>query len=108
MNEPTTEKLAKALEEANAPEYMISRARSGYYDDFKSDLAAPISTLIADLRGLGLNDLAERAMNDEFCATDEEANQWFAKEGAYLIMHDLGLRPTKRPKPKGFGDKGNG
>lgn len=80
-NEPTTEKLAKALEMASCPDWMIKRARDGYYDDFKSELATPITALVTDLMALRTADafvLAERAKNGEFDGTAEEADAWLA------------------------------
>lgn len=103
---PTTERLARALEEVNNPKLasMIVRARSGYYDDYKSPLAAPIITLVADLRGLGLNDLAQRAINGEWDGTPEESQAWFEREGKGLLFSELEVKPPlKRAKPKGFG-----
>jgi hypothetical protein len=55
---PTTERLARALEAALCPSWMIDRARAGYYDDFKSDLALPCMQLVADLMGIGQTKLA--------------------------------------------------
>ena len=74
---PTTERLATALREANAPESMIKRAEAGYYDDFKGPLAQNIAELVADC-GLaqGLDDIAWRAMDGEFDATNWEADAW--------------------------------
>lgn len=73
----TKDRLAQALREANAPEEMISRAEAGQYDDFEAvDTATPIVDLVHACRAFGLNDLAERAMNGEFDATKEEAEEW--------------------------------
>ncbi len=49
---PTTEKLAKALEEAGAPEEMITQARAGYYDEYKSDVTTPIMYLVQDAQSV--------------------------------------------------------
>jgi hypothetical protein len=73
---PTTEKLAKALEEAGAPEEMITHARAGYYDDYKSDVAAPIAYLVQDARTAGLTTIAERAIDGDFDAQGWEADEW--------------------------------
>lgn len=78
---PTTEKLAKALEDVNAPEQMIHAARAGQYDDFKSESATPIMDLVRDLRRIGAHGLVQQAMNGEFDATKEEAAAWHASEG---------------------------
>lgn len=77
---PTTERLAVALELAGAPIRMIELARSGQYDDYQSDVAMPISLLIFDARAAGLPNIAERAMDGEFDATSEEADEWAASQ----------------------------
>lgn len=78
---PTTEKLALALEEINAPTEMIEAARAGRYDDFKSDSATPIVDLVRHLQKIGAHALAREAMSGKFDATKEEADAWFAGEG---------------------------
>ena len=82
--EPTSERLARALEGAGLYE-MAKKARTGYYDDFRSPLATPIVQLVQDLRAHGKHDLARRAMNGEFDATREEAEAWYEREGKDLI-----------------------
>ena len=72
----TMERLAKALEDANAPKAMIVAARAGCYDDFKSGSATPCMDLVRDLQQAGLTSLAERAMNGEFDSTREESAEW--------------------------------
>lgn len=83
--ERTKEKLAKALEEADAPSWMAFRAREGHYDDFESNLPMPINELINNCMHYGLKNLAARAMNGEFDSTKEEADDWFQREGKNLI-----------------------
>lgn len=78
---PTTEKLAKALEEINAPEQMIHAARAGRYDDSKSESGTPIMDLVRDLRRIGAHGLVQQVMEGEFDATKEESDAWYAKEG---------------------------
>lgn len=41
-------KLVAALTEAGAPQAMIDDAARGHYDDFESDIALPIMTLVRD------------------------------------------------------------
>lgn len=65
MNDAAT-RLANALLEANAPEHMVSNARDGFYGDFTSPLATPITQLVNDLYAYNLHKLAKRAMNGEF------------------------------------------
>jgi hypothetical protein len=60
------EKLVAALREAGAPIQMIDRAAAGYYGDFTSSLAFPITELVNDCMALGLTAVADRARNGEF------------------------------------------
>jgi len=60
------ERLTKALEEAKAPSHMVERARDGFYGDFTSPLAFPITQLVLDCNNAGLRAVAERAMEGEF------------------------------------------
>ena len=73
----TRERLAAALEEAGAPKEMAERARGGDYDDFESPRVTPMVDLVKDLRRLGMEAMARRAMNGEFDGTREEAETWF-------------------------------
>lgn len=91
--EPTTERLAKALEETNNPalKALIPKARAGEYDDYKSPHADPINRLVADLNIAGASDLAARAMAGEFDGTAEEATAWAqSAEGRALFAEFLG------------------
>lgn len=72
----TTERLASALYDAGAPPWMITNAKAGWYDDYKSELADPINQLVADARRVGLHGIAERAIDGEFDSTAEEARAW--------------------------------
>lgn len=60
------EKLEIALREAGAPADMIERASRGYYGDFSSPLAFPITTLINDCMQHGLTEIADRARKGDF------------------------------------------
>ncbi len=84
---PTTERLARALEAADDPvlAHMIVRARAGYYDDYKSTIAWPISELIHDLEQAGHPELAQRARDGEFDGTRQEAEEWWNREGPRLF-----------------------
>jgi hypothetical protein len=59
------EKLAQALH-AEGLFAMEEKARKGYYGDFTSPLAMPITQLIKELQSSGARALAERAMDGEF------------------------------------------
>jgi hypothetical protein len=88
---PTTERLARELARAGAPQQMVVQALAGYYDDYKSPLAAPGVQLLADLREAGLPDLAERAIGGEFDATKEESDAWAkSEEGREAFAQLLG------------------
>jgi hypothetical protein len=84
MKMPTTERLAQALH-AEGLFAMETKARHGYYDDFKSPLATPIVQLVLDLENAGKRELANRARNGEFDGTKEEAESWYADEGKDLL-----------------------
>lgn len=67
-----------------------------YYDDYCSPLAMPIAQLVADCRVAGLNDIAERAINGDFDATEEESDAWAAsEEGQATFSELLGQDPQR-------------
>jgi hypothetical protein len=76
MGRDTAEYLAAALRSAGAPDDMIDKARDGYYDDYRSPLATPITQLVGDAVSFGLAEIAERARRGDFDATREEADAW--------------------------------
>lgn len=80
----TSEKLAQVLH-ARGLFDMEAKARAGYYDDFKSPLAAPIIQLVVDLTAVGEHVLAALAVAGEFDSTKEEADAWYAREGHKLL-----------------------
>jgi len=80
----TSDRLAEVLAAEGLHE-MAAKARTGYYDDFKSELATPIVQLVRDLQATGKAELANRVMNGEFDSTKEEAEEWFAREGKDLL-----------------------
>lgn len=74
----TSERLAQALHAAGLLE-METKAREGYYDDYKSPLATPITQLVNDLNDAGQFSLAKRAMDGEFDGTKEEGEAWMKR-----------------------------
>ena len=95
MAEPTTERLARALEEAGAPAGMIERARRGFYDDYKSPLAMPEMQLYNEAKAAGLESICQGVLAGEWDATKEESDEWAASpEGQevfrQLLQRDLG------------------
>lgn len=85
MTIPTTEKLARMLEEAGAPREMIGAARCGRFDDYKSISPSPITDLVHMAEQYSLHDIAELAKAGEFDSTQEEAEAWFEAEGRKLL-----------------------
>ncbi len=73
---PTTEKLATALEQANAPLWLIQNARKGLYDDYKSENPTPIVALVNDCKSCNLESIIDRAIMGEFDAQTWEAEEW--------------------------------
>jgi phage tail tape-measure protein len=73
---PTTERLAEALREANAPGWMVEKAEAGVYDDFKSPLALNLHELVKDATRSGLPDIARRTKEGEFDSEAWEADAW--------------------------------
>jgi hypothetical protein len=61
-----SERLAAALRKRNAPQEMIERAERGYYGDFTSPLATPITQLVLDATKAGLPSIALGARLGEF------------------------------------------
>jgi hypothetical protein len=98
VSEPTTEKLARALEEAGAPPAMIEWARSGYYDDFKSPLAMPETQLLIDARKHGLDDIAQGVLEGRWDATREESEAWAKSPEGQAAFRDLVMRPNREQR----------
>lgn len=93
---PTKERLAQAIEARLGKEYnplvtrIIMRARLGVYDEFESDIASPISQLVHDLRAVGFDDMAQRAIEGDFDCTEEEGQAWMQREGYPLLLGKKG------------------
>jgi len=81
----TKEKLTQDLIKAQAPTKMIEWARNGFYDDYETVIPFPIQQLVADAESAGLKEIAQKARNGEYDATQEEANEWFQREGKRYI-----------------------
>jgi hypothetical protein len=86
---PTSDRLADALQASGVPADMVTRARDGYYDDYKSTLAAPIVQLVVDLEALGRRNLADRARRGEWDGTAAEADAWAASPEGRAAFKDL-------------------
>ena len=85
----TSEKLARALQDVDAPRWLIAKAREGYYDDFKSPLATPIIQLVHDLEAVGLNEMSQWAIDGEFDSTKEESAAWADSPEGRLTYKDF-------------------
>lgn len=97
--EPTTEKLARALEENNAPKEIVNKARAGYYDDYKSPLAFPEMQLVEDARAAGLERIVNGVMNGEWDATKEESDEWArSPEGQATFAELIKPRPNRQER----------
>jgi hypothetical protein len=96
VTEPSSEKLAQALEAEGAPGWMITLAREDHYHDFKSPLATPEMQLLADARENGLTVIAEGVMEGIWDATKEESDAWArSPEGQATFQELLGHRPNR-------------
>jgi hypothetical protein len=74
----TKDKLAEELNKLHLWE-MAKAAKDGYYDDYLSQLALPITQLAADLYKVGTDEalaLRKRVTEGEFDATPEESEAW--------------------------------
>lgn len=110
-NLPTTERLAQALETCRKTvttsghrlrlEAMIHRARIGFYDDFKSDLATPLLYLVEHARQIGLDDIAQRVMDGEFDSTPAESQAWMQREGWQMLTANFAAGKTQTPTVAG-------
>jgi hypothetical protein len=97
--EPTTEKLAKALEENNAPQDMIDKARSGYYDDYKGPLAFPQIQLYHDAHVAGLETIEAAVAAGDFDGTKEEADEWArSPDGQATFAELIKPRPNRQER----------
>jgi hypothetical protein len=95
----TKDKLAKALVEAGL-ERMAIMAEAGFYDDFLSPIAFPITQLLADLRTANTPAsyaLAARVRDGEFDATKEEADAWANKPEIKRVIEYLSDKPKRPP-----------
>jgi hypothetical protein len=102
MTIPTTERLAQALEVANAPTWMIQKAREGYYDDYKSPLAFPEMQLHHDAHVAGLEIIKAAVEAGAFDATKEESDEWARSpegQAAFAELTKPNRAARRHPKP---------
>lgn len=98
---PTTERLAKAMEKEGCPDWMVTKAREGYYDDYKSSIATPCIQLVDDLALVARPLLRARALRGEFDAQKWESDEWANLPETRKMMLEGGF--TKEMMSKLFG-----
>jgi hypothetical protein len=98
MTEPSSENLARVLDEAHLHD-LAARARADEFHDFKSPHALPEHELVNELRktgGMTAKAIAQRVIDGEFDATKEESDAWAASpEGQEAIRGLLGDEPDE-------------
>lgn len=101
MTEPSSERLARALEAAGAPSYMVSLARDDHYHDFKSPLPMPETQLLADAREHGLTTIAEGVIEGRWDADKAESDAWAASPEGQAVFRELTApRPNRAERRK--------
>lgn len=86
MADESTDKLVRALELSSASAELLNDARANRYHDYKGESHSPITDLVMRLRREGLSELAERAVDGEFDATHEEAEEWARSPGGVAAL----------------------
>jgi hypothetical protein len=101
---PTSEKLARALEQAGAPSGMIEAARLYYYDDYKGHSANNINELVRDAQAAGLPGIVLAAKAGDFDGQKWEADEWArsteGQETFAALMPSMPRGPRKPYKRK--------
>lgn len=87
--EPTTEYLARVLTDLKAPDWMVSYASEGHYDDFKSPLPMPEHQLHADARENGLPQVAAWVEEGVFDSTKAESEAWARSPEGQALFAEL-------------------
>lgn len=89
QTEPTKLRLTRALRDAGAPEWMVTAAADGYYDEFTSSLTFPLIELVKDASAAGLTAIADRVRNGDFDATKAESAAWAASADGRATFREL-------------------
>ena len=94
----TAMRLAKRLNDAGLNE-MAEKAKSAYYHDYLSPLAAPSIQLLNDLKRQTQTDkvrsLITGHLNGEFDASTEESDNWAKSEEGKVIANEIGPELSK-------------
>ena len=81
----STDILVEDLIAANAPAFMLRKAREGQYNDYASDSAHPIMDLVRDAMAANLRGIAEAAKAGKYDGTRAESDAWMQREGKDLL-----------------------
>lgn len=84
----TPERLAAVLDDAGLSD-MAAAARTGLYDEWRSELTHPRNRLVAELRARGQHVLADRAAAREFDPTTDETLDWLASDHARTCLGQM-------------------
>ena len=87
----TKDKLAVALSDIGLDD-MATKAANGYYDDFLSPIAMPMTALLAELAHVGSVEalaLRRKVMDGAFDATPAEAEEWASSLEGQATMRRL-------------------
>lgn len=84
----STDVLVEDLLAAQAPDFMLSKAREGQYNDYLSQSATPIMDLVHDAVEANLRAIADQAQTGKYDATQAEASAWFEREGRHMWKDD--------------------
>ena len=95
--QPSSEKLAQALEATKIPglELLAARARRDEFHDFVGPHAMPQHVLVDELRKVGgraAKDIANRVIKGEFDATKEESDAWIASPDGQASLAEMERR----------------
>lgn len=88
-DEETPFYLARVLAMHSAPGHLVSLAREGHYDDYRSPLALPEIQLVRDALAADLEDVAALAVLGAFDATKAESDAWAASPDGQATFTEL-------------------
>lgn len=88
MTQPSSERLARVLAD-NGLQALAIRAMQDEFHDFQSPHELPEFTLVAELRKVGAEEMAQRVIDGEFDATKEESDAWAASPDGQAAMAEF-------------------
>jgi hypothetical protein len=95
LPQPSSEKLAQALEATPELKELAARARRDEFHDFVGPHAMPQHTLVAELREVGgpaAESIAQRVIQGEFDATKAESDAWMASPEGQATLAEMERR----------------